>query len=180
MMKWCRVLLVLSLCLLFVPQAQAQPETMEEERESDFLLGPRVGMDLGDVTEPYLGVDARFTTSRTRSFVINPAFDYFLTGDQEGLWALSGNLLYPFGADDQSVAFYGGAGFGIYRFSTDQENPDTPFREGSADVGVNFLLGARAESDTPIVPFGEFQFTPLLADSSPNLFGFKGGLLVQF
>lgn len=179
-MKWYRVLLVLCLCLSGAPYVQAQPQTIEREQQTDFQLGPRVGMDLGDVTEPYLGLDARITTSSLASFVVNPTFDYFLSGEEEGLWALSGNLLYPFGADDQSVSFYAGAGLGIYRFSTDREDPDTPFREGSADVGVNFLLGTMLDSQSPFVPFGEFQFTPLLADPSPTLFGFKAGLLIRF
>lgn len=176
-MKWLSVLLIVFLPAL---QAHAQIQSPETADSSNIQLGPQVGMDLGDVTDPYVGIDARIATSKLSPLVINPSFDYFFMGEGQGLWALSGNLLYPFGAEDQSLTFYGGTGLGIYRFSVEGEDPDSPYQEGTAEVGANFLIGLTLDTSAPLVPFGEFKFTTLLANPSPTLFGVEGGVLIRF
>lgn len=150
----------------------------ETQAQTSFQIGPRVGIDIGDIEEPYVGVDARITSMRL-PVVINPTFDYYLVGEGQTFWSLSGNLLYPFGPADNPLSFYGGLGLGIYRFSVEGAAVNLPFRQGSTDVGANFMFGAMLPSPS-FTPFAELQYTPIFADGSPTLFGIKGGILIGF
>lgn len=150
----------------------------ETQAQTNFQIGPRVGIDVGDIEDPFIGVDARITSMQL-PVVINPTFDYYLVGDGQTFWSLSTNLLYDFGPEDTPLSFYGGAGLGIYRFSFEGDVADLPFREGSTDVGANFLFGAMLPSPS-FTPFAELQYTPIFSDGSPTLFGLKGGILIGF
>lgn len=171
------VVLIVALFLAIAIPSEAQNQSFSEE-ETNFQIGPRVGMDIGDIEEPFAGIDARITTLRL-PVVINPTFDYYFVGEGRTLWSLSGNALYPFGAEDRSFTFYGGAGLGIYRFSVEGDVPDAPFREGTTDVGANFLIGTMATAD-PFAPFAEFGYTAVFSEGNTTLFGVKGGILIDF
>lgn len=162
---------VLALFLAFALPAEAQNQTV-------FEIGPRVGMDIGDIEDPFVGLDARISTVRL-PVTINPTFDYYLIGEDQTFWALSGNLLYPFVTGDQPLTFYAGAGLGIFRSSADDDLGGV-FRESSTDVGANFLLGTELGTNATITPFAEVQLSTLFSDPSPTLFGLKGGFLFTF
>lgn len=150
----------------------------ETKAQTSLQLGPRVGMDIGDIEDPFLGIDARIT-STDFPVVINPTFDYYLVGEGRTFWSLSGNVLYPFGAEEHRFSFYGGVGLGIYRFSVEASAPDLPFRGGSTDIGANFLVGTMISAEA-LTPFAGLKYTTVFADGSPTLFGLKGGILVSF
>lgn len=164
-------ILLTALFLVLALPSEAQPQT-------SLQIGPRVGMDVGDIEEPFVGLDARITSVRL-PLVINPTFDYYFVGENTTFWSLSGNLLYPFGADDRAFTFYAGAGLGIYRFSVEGNVPNLPFREGTTDVGANFLLGTMISS-RPFSPYAALRYTPIFSDGSPTLFGLEGGILIRF
>lgn len=150
----------------------------ETQAQTSFQIGPRVGIDIGDIEDPFVGVDARITSMRL-PVVINPTFDYYLVGEGLTFWSLSGNLLYPFGPADNPLSFYGGVGLGIYRFSSEGNIENPRYRQGATDVGANFLFGAMLPSPS-FTPFAELQYTPIFTDGSPTLFGIKGGILIGF
>jgi hypothetical protein len=111
--------------------------------------------------------------------IINPTFDYYFVGEDRTLWSLAGNLLYPFGTEDRSLTFYAGVGLGMYRFSAEGDASNGPFRDGTTDVGANFLFGTMVSS-AAFTPFAELQYTPIFSDGSPSLFGIRGGILISF
>jgi hypothetical protein len=148
----------------------------ETTAQTSFQVGPRVGMDIGDIEDPYAGIDVRVSPEEL-PVVINPTFDYYFVGEGSTFWSLSGNLLYNFGAEERLFTFYGGAGLGIYRFSAAQ---NAQFRDGSMNVGANFLLGTMVGPPEALTPFAELQYTPIFSEGRPSLFGLKVGILLGF
>ncbi len=167
-------LLVVLLTALFLVLALPSETTAQ----TSLQVGPRVGMDIGDIEDPFAGIDVRITSVQL-PVVVNPTFDYYFVGEGRTLWSLSGNILYPFGAEDRSFSFYGGVGLGMYRFSVEGDTPDAQFRDGTTDFGANFLLGTMVSS-RPFTPFAELQYTPIFSEGGPSLFGLKGGILINF
>lgn len=144
----------------------------EARGQTHVTVGPRIGLDAGDIGEPFVGLDVRIGLS-TSPIAINPTFDYYFTDDPLTFWSLSANVLYRFGIDNQVFTPYSGAGLGIYRSSVDGAG-------GSSDLGVNLLFGAEFSLGS-LRPFLEAQYSPVFtAGSTTSLFGVKGGLLFHF
>lgn len=150
----------------------------ETTAQTSFQIGPRVGIDIGDIEDPYAGIDVRITSEQL-PVIINPTFDYYFVGEDKTLWSLAGNIVYPFGAEDRSFTFYGGVGLGMYRFSAEGDVSNGPFRDGTTDVGANFLLGTTVSS-AAFTPFAELRFTPIFSEGGPSLFGLTAGILINF
>lgn len=165
------VAVVAALCFALVLPAQAQVESS--------AIGPRIGVDLGDVEEVFIGADARFSSTDFR-MIFNPTFDYYFTDDPVSFWSLSANALYPFGVGDMNQSFtpYAGVGVGIFRTSVEGQ-PSGIFGDSSTDVGVNLKFGAIIPGGT-IAPFAEAQYSPVFAENRYNIFNIKGGLLIGF
>lgn len=144
---------------------------LEAEAQSQFKVGPRLGIDAGDIEEVFIGADARIS-SPALPVTVNPTFDFYFTPENTTFWSLSGNALYPFGVNNQSFTPYAGAGLGLYRQSVDTQVGSV----SSTDLGLNLLFGLEFPLQT-VRPFVEAQFTPVFADDSYNLFTVKGGIL---
>lgn len=164
-------LAILTTALLFAVVLPAEAQVQSS------AIGPRLGVDLGDVEEVFLGVDARVSSTDFR-MILNPTFDYYFTEDPVTFWSLSANALYPFGVGDMNQSFtpYAGAGLGIFRTSVDGQASGM-FGASSTDLGVNLKFGAIIPGGT-IAPFAEAQYSPVFAEDSYNLFNIKGGLLI--
>ena len=147
---------------------------LESEAQTQFAVGPRIGIDAGDIEEVFIGADARIS-SPSLPVVVNPTFDYYFTPDNLTFWGLSGNALYPFGVNNESFTPYAGAGLGVYRQSVDTQLGSA----STTDLGLNLLFGLEFPLES-VRPFAEAQFTPVFGDSSYNLFTVKGGLLFSF
>lgn len=147
---------------------------LEAEAQTQFELGPRLGIDAGDIEEVFIGADARIS-SPVLPVTVNPTFDYYFTPDNLTFWALSGNALYPFGVNNQRFTPYAGAGLGLYRRSVDLQTQSV----SNTDLGLNLLFGLEFPLES-VRPFVEAQYTPVFADDSYNLFTVKGGLLFSF
>jgi len=153
----------------------------------DVSVGPRLGIDVGDVEEVFLGADVRIQSPAV-PVIINPTFDYYFTDDPLTFWGLSANALFPFGVNNQAFTPYAGAGLGIFRSSLDDQQIDggefgtiTVEGESTTDVGINLIFGAQFLTGGPIAPFVEAHYTPIFADpENVNLFGIRGGLLFSF
>lgn len=140
--------------------------------QTSITVGPRVGIDAGDVEEPFVGADVRIGLPASR-IAINPTFDYYFVDDPLTFWSLSVNGLYRFGVDNQVFTPYSGVGAGLYRRSVDGG-------DGSTDLGLNALFGAEFLVG-PVRPFVEAQYSPVFTEgSTTSLFSVKGGLLFRF
>lgn len=169
---------LLALFLLAVPQ-QADAQTSIE-------VGPRLGIDLGDLEEFFIGADGRIT-SDALPVIINPAFDYyFVSSGVDGVdvsaFTIDINALYEFGIDNQTFTPYAGGGLGIVRFSSSTEAVDTPFggfggvSASTTDVGLNLVGGAKFEAGN-LQPFAQAKIN---VGGDFTLFNLMGGLLFSF
>lgn len=149
--------------------------------QTSIAVGPRLGIDVGDIEEVFIGADVRIS-SPNLPVEINPTFDFYFTDDPLTFWSLSANALYPIGTNNEMFTPYAGAGLGIYRTSIDEV--DTGFGTfgggSSTDIGLNLVFGARFMLDS-VTPFAEAQYSPVFTEgSTTNLFNIKGGLLFAF
>lgn len=140
--------------------------------QSRIEVGPRVGIDAGDIEEPFVGADVRIGLPMS-PIVINPTFDYYFVDDPLTFWSVSGNALYRFGVDNQVFTPYSGAGLGLFRSSVDGGGSAT-------DLGINAIFGAEFLFGS-VRPFVEAQYSPVFSEgSTTSLFNVKGGLLFGF
>ncbi|HMB94116.1 MAG TPA: outer membrane beta-barrel protein [Rhodothermales bacterium] len=156
MKKYTTTLLALFFLALGIQTASAQ---------IGIRIGPRVGYEIDDLNEVFIGADARLDIL-TLPVIINPAFDYYLT-DGGDLFQLSANALYTFGINNTLFTPYAGAGVGITRFSSDVSDfSDT-------NVGLNIVGGAEFGFGG-LRPFVQAQLT---LDGESDLTTIAGGLL---
>ena len=153
-------------------QAHAQP-TVE--------VGPRVGLDLGDIEEGFIGADARIATEAL-PVLINPAVDFYFVdsgveGVDQSIFAIDINALYPFGVDNQAFTPYAGGGLGIVRSSVDVDaGAFGSTGESTTDVGLNLVGGAVFQAGT-LKPFAQAKIN---VGGDVTLFNVMGGLLFSF
>ena len=122
-------------------------------------LGPKLGFDVaGDVEEPFIGLDARFST--TLPVIINPTFDYYFTEENFTLWQIALHALYEFGVANEMFTPYAGGGISLTRSSFDL--PDDPFFDdidaSDSSVGLNGIAGAKFPVGG-VDLFGQVQLT---------------------
>ena len=140
--------------------------------EMTVKVGPRVGLDAGDIKEPFVGADVRVGLPASR-IAINPTFDFYFTEEPPTFWSLSTNALYRFGVDNEAFTPYSGAGLGVYRSSTERGG-------GSTELGLNAVFGAEFRVGS-VGPFVEAQYSPVFTEeSTTSIFSVKGGLLFEF
>lgn len=152
---------LLALSLLVAEPAHAQST---DAPGTQIEVGPRVGFDVGDLEELFLGVDARINNARF-PVTVQPALDvYFIEGGS--LVQLNLNALYDFEIEDTGFFPYAGGGLG-FSFVNNGGS--------SSDVGLNLVGGARFASDNIFTPFAQAQFT--IGDI--DFFALSGGLLFR-
>jgi opacity protein-like surface antigen len=126
-------------------------------------IGPRVGFDVGDVEELFIGLDARINDARF-PVTAHPALDVYFT-EGGSLVQLNLNALYDFDIENTGLFPYAGGGLG-FSFVSDS---------GGSDVGLNLVGGARFASDNIFTPFAQAQFTV----GDIDFFALSGGLLFR-
>lgn len=126
-----------------------------------FDIGPRIGYDLADVEELFLGADARIGFPAL-PVVVNPTFDYYFT-DGFDFYQFSVNALLDITSGAlPNMSPYVGAGLGISNLSVDVDTGFGSFSGDNSDIGVNLLAGASIDSGA-FKPFAQVQLT-LLGD----------------
>lgn len=141
----------------------------EANGQTQISVGPRIGIDAGDIEEPFVGADVRIGLPES-PIAINPTFDYYFTDDPLTFWSFSTNALYRFGTQNRVFTPYSGVGLGIYRSSIDGAGSAT-------DLGLNAIFGAEFSVGS-LRPFLEAQYSPVFSDgSTTSLVSVKGGLL---
>lgn len=154
-----------ALLLLAAPQ-QADAQTSVE-------IGPRIGIDAGDIEELFIGAEGRIITDAL-PVVLSPAFDFYFVdsgvdGVDQSIFTIDFNALYEFGVDNQAFTPYAGGGLGIVRASSDPG-------DSSTDAGLNIVGGARFETGN-LKPFVQAKIN---VGGDFTLFGVMGGLLFSF
>jgi len=122
-------------------------------------LGPRLGVDVADVDELFLGADVRLGFP-SLPVVVNPVFDYYFT-DGYDFYQFSANALLDMSTSAMpNISPYLGAGLGISNLSYDV---DSPGRGGdNTDIGINLIGGGSIDAGS-FRPFAQVQIT-LLGD----------------
>lgn len=143
-------------------------------------IAPRIGYDLGDLEELFIGAEGRFYIEDL-PVVLSPAFDYyFASSDFEDtsldVFGIDLNALYEFELEDNSITPYVGAGLGIIRVSASGSVEGFSVSNSSTETGINLLGGAIFNIDAPVRPFAQAK-TNLGSDFT--LFSLMGGVLIE-
>ncbi|ARA93715.1 MAG: hypothetical protein D6685_11605 [Bacteroidetes bacterium] len=163
-----RMASVALLALLVATPAQAQ---------LDLKIGPRLGYDVGDIEEAFLGVEARVGLP-VMPVEFNGSFDYYFMEENVNFWSVHVGGLYALKAPGVPVAPYVGAGLDFSRLSVDVPEFDTPFgtfggdSTGNTEVGLG-LIGGVSFAFGPLNPFVQAQIS--LGDY--DLYTLSAGLL---
>ncbi len=159
----------LVLLVAFPLASKAQTDT-----ESAFLIGPRVTLDVGDISDAYdgtfaLGADVRYKTSAV-PVDGTAAFDFYFAAEDVTVYTIDVHVTYPF---ETSGAFapYVGGGVGFTNVSVDT-NTQLGSVDGN-DTGLNLLGGAEFETGGAFTPFAQALFTV----GDLNRVGISGGIL---
>ena len=173
-MKKLLLLPILTALFLLMPAQEAQAQT-------EIQIGPRIGIDVGDIEELFIGAEAR-VKSESIPVLIAPAFDYYFASSgvedvSVTVFAIDINALYEFGVDNQAFTPYAGGGIGIIRQSVDFDGPDFGFGSfggSTTDFGLNLVGGARFMLDSSIEPFAQAKIN---VGGDFTLFNIMGGVL---
>lgn len=151
-----------------------------EAQDMNIEIAPRIGYDLGDLEELFIGAEGRFYIEDL-PVVLSPAFDYyFASSDFEDtsldVFGIDLNALYEFELEDNSITPYVGAGLGIIRVSASGSVEGFSVSNSSTETGINLLGGAIFNIDAPVRPFAQAK-TNLGSDFT--LFSLMGGVLIE-
>lgn len=168
-----RLLLAITAALLLVATAPLSSHAQADGGDAVFKIGPRLTLDIGDISDAYdgtvaLGADARYHPA---DFPVggNAAFDFYFAADNVTVYTLDLNATYPI-ETDASFSPYVGAGLGYTNVSVDTNTQFGSF--SGSDTGLNLVGGAEFEVGQ-LQPFLQGQIT--LGDLTRV--GITGGLL---
>lgn len=171
-----KLLSVVALAFLLVSLSTVEAQDMTIE------IAPRIGYDLGDLEELFIGVEGRFYVEDL-PVVLSPAFDYYLAssgvdGVSLNVFGIDLNALYEFELEDGAITPYAGAGIGIIRRSVSIDGGDGGFGFGGSttETGINLLGGAIFNIDAPVRPFAQAKTN---LGSNFTLFSLMGGVLID-
>jgi hypothetical protein len=126
--RWCLLLVILVIVTTSGP-AWADP---------GIRIGSRGGVELGDATNPYVGVELRLLFPLS-PLTINPAFDY-LFDDKATVYRVSVNALYYLPVPIERIDPYVGVGFNVTAFSFKEGMPGVD--SNGNRLGMNLAAGA--------------------------------------
>lgn len=166
-------LALLAAALLFAAALPLSAHAQMDGTESVFKIGPRITLDVGDISDAYdgtfaVGADARY---RRSDFPVggNAALDFYFAADNVTVYTIDLNVTYPI-ETEASFSPYVGAGLGYTNVSVDTNTQFGSF--SGSDTGLNLVGGAEFEVGQ-LQPFVQGQVT--LGDLTRV--GITGGLL---
>jgi hypothetical protein len=146
-----------------------------------FRVGPRVGLELHQDKDLFLGADVRLSFPLS-PLTINPIFDYYFDEDRT-LFQVGVNALYYLPIPTRRLSPYLGAGVAMTGFSFHDNalSPGSPVSisdDNGSRVGLNLMAGVCF--DLPVLtPFAQAMITvgdiDLVTIGGGFLFGFGGG-----
>ena len=170
-MKKLLLLPILAALFLLMPAQEAQAQTA-------FQLGPRLTLDVGDISDAFggdfaIGADVRVDPA---SFPVkgSGAFDFYFADDDVTVFTVDLNVVYPFGIENEVFTPYAGGGIGITRVSIDIDTGFGTFSGDDTDIGLNLVGGAEFNLESNVTPFAQAQFT---VGGDVDRFGITGGVL---
>jgi len=151
-----------------------------EAQDIDFEIGPRIGYDLGDLDDLFIGAEGRIYIEDF-PVVLSPAFDYYFVssgfeGTSVNIFGVDLNALYEFELEDGNITPYAGAGIGVIRVSSSGEFEGFTVSTSSTETGINLLGGAIFDIDAPVRPFVQAKTN---LGSNFTLFSLMGGVLID-
>ena len=152
------------LLALFLVPATAQAQT-------DISVGPKVGFDLGDLNEPYIGADVRIELEDF-PVRINPMFNFYFAPENVTWWSVGANGLFDFELDDNDITPYAGAGLQLFRTSVSFGGASA----SSSNLGLTGVGGAEFDLDG-FRPFVQAELGIITGSGTGTLFGIGGGVL---
>ena len=126
-------------------------------------VGPRIGLDVKDIEEAFIGAEARLSTPRL-PVQINPTLDYYLISDGVNangalvstvLFQLGANALYPFSMGDSALSPYVGGGLSLAFISVSGVAIED---ESASEIGLNLIAGSTFVVGN-FKPFAQVQIT---------------------
>jgi len=151
-----------------------------EAQDLDIELAPRIGYDLGDLDEFFIGAEGRFYIEDF-PVVLSPGFDYYFAssgfeGTSLDIFGIDLNAIYEFELEDNTITPYAGAGIGIIRVSSSGNFEGFSVSTSSTETGINLLGGAIFNIDAPVRPFAQAKTN---LGSNFTLFSLMGGVLIE-
>ena len=156
------------LLALFLIPATAQAQT-------EISLGPKVGFDVADISEPYIGADVRIELEDF-PVRINPTFNFYFAPENVTFWSIGANGLFDFELDDSDITPYAGAGLQLFRTSVSATTQFGSFSASATDLGLTGIGGAEFNLDG-FRPFVQAELGLIFGTGSPTLLGLGGGVL---
>lgn len=165
-----RLALLLTTVLVFAAALPVSSHAQMGTAQSTIKIGPRITLDVGDISDAYdgtfaLGADARYHPASV-PMGGHAAVDFYFASDEFSVYTLDLNVVLPVEMD-ASYSPYIGLGLGHTNVSSDVEN-----QFGGSDTGFNLVAGAEFGLGN-LQPFAQAQLT--LGDLTR--FGLTGGLL---
>lgn len=142
--------------------------TGASDATAQLALGPRLGIGVGDVEDPYLGVDVRFDAPMLPVQASVSGDYYLLDADNVSLYQITADGLFEFGITNQLFTPYAGGGLSLAFMSYDIEGLDN-----DTELGLHVVGGAVFEL-TSFRPFVQAEFT---VGGGRDLYGVTGGVL---
>lgn len=170
-----RLALIVATAFLFAAAAPLTVHAQMDDGGGAFKIGPRLTLDVGDISDAYdgtiaLGADARYHPA---SFPVSGsvAFDYYFAADNVTVYTVDVNALYPI-ETDASFSPYVGGGIGFTNVSVDIQTGLGTVGGSTTETGFNLVGGAEFEVGA-VQPFAQAQVT----FGDLTRIGITGGLL---
>nr|WP_281252678.1 outer membrane beta-barrel protein [Longimonas halophila] len=177
MKRYTWTLILLALLLLPVA-AQAQ---------TSVAVGPKAGIGLGDVEDPFIGADVRIGLGDA-PVRINPFFNFYFAPENTTFWEAGAHALVDFEIENSVIMPYAGAGAQIFSSSYENNNIgntggtgfgfDIETESSSTDIGLSGVGGVEFNLNSGLRPFVQGELGIIFSEGdSGTLFGLSGGVL---
>jgi opacity protein-like surface antigen len=152
------------------------PSNAQTSSESEFKVGPRATLSLGDISDAYggdiaVGADVRYQFADL-PVQGNGAFDFYFADENITVFTIDVNAVYPLEVGE-TLAPYVGAGLGYTNISVDVDTQFGSFSGDSSDTGLNLVGGTEFVTGGSLTPFVQAQLTV----GDLDRFGLAGGVL---
>ena len=154
---------------------------MTAQAQTSVAVGPKAGIGLGDVEDPFIGADVRIGLGEA-PVRINPFFNFYFAPEDVTFWEAGAHALFDFELDDSPIVPYAGAGVEIFRSSVEASESSNGFTvnvsNSTTDLGLSGVGGVEFNLDSGLRPFVQGELGIIFSEGdSGTLFGLSGGVL---
>jgi hypothetical protein len=158
------------------------------QAQTSVAVGPKAGIGLGDVEDPFIGADVRIGLGDVPVH-INPFFNFYFAPENTTFWEAGAHALVDFEVENSVIVPYAGAGAQIFNSSYENNNIGNTGGTGfgfdietesssTTDIGLSGVGGAEFNLDSGIRPFVQGELGIIFSEGdSGTLFGLSVGVL---